>query len=101
MYFNQVRVLSREHETNSLIIGFQDSFPQPTDAATDAMEICSMAITDAIVNATDDDIDATAGVTVIDAMRISFYGAVTNSLEICSMANTTTSITKNGKLILF
>lgn len=90
MYFNQVRVLSREHETNSLIIGFQDWFPQPSDVAIDA-----------IVNATDDDIDATDDATIVDAMSISFYGAVTNALGTCSMADTATSITRTGKLSLF
>jgi hypothetical protein len=44
--------------------------------------------------ASDNSVDATA----TDVMGVSSYGAVTNALGICSMVDTSTSITRSGKL---
>lgn len=51
---------------------------------------------------TDDSADEAEGATIDvafpNALGISSYGVVTNALGICPMFDTTTSITKSGKL---
>jgi hypothetical protein len=63
------------------------------DSSTNAVDSATNDVADATVEATT---DATAA----NALDISSYGAFTNALRICSMDDTTTSITKSGKLNL-
>jgi hypothetical protein len=112
----QVRVLIREHEIDSLVIGFLDRSPQPNDVAIDVVLIWPMAISDFTIDTANDvtydssDVvldanadaasDDTVDVAATNAIGISSYGVFTNTVGICSMSKTTTSITCSGKLSL-
>jgi hypothetical protein len=55
-----------------------------------------MAVSNSTTDTIDGVVDATVDCTTLDALGISFYGVVTNDL-----GDTTTSITRSGKLSLF